>query len=347
MISSLVRAFVVIPAFNEAGGLRFYLNTLSDYLLSIPAVRDCPLVWTIVVVNDGSRDLTESIVEEVAEARRCNRLSIEQIVLLRNFGHQAALVAGLKFAANRRADFVITMDADGEHPIQLLRDMVSHWSEGAAIVHTSRNPDPRLSKFKSTSSRLYYRTLRALAHLQIEDGMADFKLWDGELLRGIRQYLVSCGSTRAFASWLAPDAPILHYDQHVMAGRTSRFTLPKMISLAVGGLVRFSDFPIRLAFYVGVAAVLFGTALFCFAVGAYFMGRVVPGWTSIVALIVLFGGVQSFLLGIYGEYFLRNLFRANLPLYLSAKGGHRRAASSQSSGEEEGGHSESHSPNVD
>ena len=317
MTSAPFKAFVVMPAFNEASGIRFYLNTLCDYLGTIASEKGESISWTILVVNDGSHDLTESIVADLADERRSEVVSIEQLSLLRNFGHQAALVAGLKQAASRRADFVITMDADGEHPMNLIRDMVDCWKDGASIVHTSRNPDPRLSHFKNASSKFYYRMLRVLGHLDIQDGMADYKLWDGELLRSVRSYLVSCGSTRAFASWLVPDAPVVRYDQNLVSGRASRFTLPKMISMAVGGLVRFSDFPIRLAFYVGLSAVLFGSGLFVFAVGAYFMGKVVPGWTSIVALIVLFGGVQCFLLGIYGEYFLRNIFRANLPMFLS------------------------------
>lgn len=326
MTSSPIRAFVVIPAFNEADGIRFFLNTLCEYLRAFSSEGGLPLSWTVLVVNDGSTDRTELHVSEVSGQQCSQGVSVEQIVLLRNFGHQPALVAGLKAAASRRADFVITMDADGEHPIPLIRDLVKSWAEGAWLVHTSRNPDPRLSKFKSVSSRLYYGMLRFLAHLDIQDGMADYKLWDGGLLRSVRSYLVSCGSTRAFASWLIPNAPVVHYDQHIVTGRASRFTLPKMLSLAIGGFVRFSDFPIRLAFYVGISAVLFGSALLIFAVSAFFMGKVVPGWTSIVALIVLFGGVQCFLLGIYGEYFLRNLFRANLPMFVAMTSRDQRAA---------------------
>lgn len=317
MTPSSIKAFVVLPTFNEASGIRFYLNALSDYLATLSSGEEGRISWTILVVNDGSQDRTESIVAEVVEERSSEDVVIEQLLLLRNFGHQAAVVAGLKLAASRRADFVITMDADGEHPMNLIREMVDKWKEGASLVHTSRNPDPRLSTFKNASSKFYYGMLRVLGHLDIQDGMADFKLWDGELLRNVRSYLVSCGSTRAFASWLVPDAPVVRYDQNVVEGRASRFTLPKMISAAVGGLVRYSEFPIRLAFYVGLSAVLFGSGLFIFAVAAYFMGKVVPGWTSIVALIVLFGGVQCFLLGIYGEYFLHNIFRANLPMFLS------------------------------
>jgi dolichol-phosphate mannosyltransferase len=177
-------------------------------------------------------------------------------------------------------------------------------------------PDPRLSKFKGISSRIYYVLLKKLGNLEISSGMADYKLWDGALLRSIRPHLNSCGSTRAFASWLSPDAPVVPYRQHLVEGRVSRFTITKMISLALSGLVRYSEFPIRLAFYVGVCALIVAILMFIQAITAYLMGSAMPGWTSIVATIILFGGVQCFLLGVYGEYFLRNLFRANLPTFV-------------------------------
>jgi hypothetical protein len=102
------------------------------------------------------------------------------------------------------------------------------------------------------------------------------------------------------------------------------------VSLALSGLVRYSEFPIRLAFYVGVCAVIIGTLMFIQAIAAFLMGTAMPGWTSIVATIIFFGGVQCFLLGVYGEYFLRNLFRSNLPTFV-IKGHSRETQGSEES----------------
>jgi len=305
-----------MPAYKEADGIVAFLREVSTYLHELPPSIGQDIDWNILVVNDGSPDQTEFMLIKAKSELILNNVSIDYISLLRNFGHQSALLAGLRTATSRGADFAITMDADGEHPVELIPDLVRHWRAGASIVHTSRMPDARISKFKGLSSRIYYGLLNKLGHLEISSGMADYKLWDGVLLRSIRPHLNSCGSTRAFASWLSPEAPVVPYRQNVIEGRVSRFTLAKMISLALSGLVRYSEFPIRLAFYVGVCALIIGTLMFIQAIVAFFMGTATPGWTSIVATIIFFGGVQCFLLGVYGEYFLRNLFRSNLPTFV-------------------------------
>lgn len=316
MSKGSVRAFIVMPAFNEAQGIQAFLRRLSDHLSHLSQSTFSGFEWTILVVNDGSSDQTEERLAEAVTTGGGAHVKINFISLVRNFGHQAAVLAGLRTAAARGADFAITLDADGEHPIDLIPDLIRHWQDGSVVVHTSRLPDERLSRFKGLTSCLYYKLLKRFGHLEISSGMADYKLWDGDLLRSIRSYLNTCGSTRAFASWLSPHAPVVPYRQDVIEGRISRYTLRKMISLALSGLVRYSEFPIRLAFYVGVCALVIGTLMFIQAIAAFLMGTTTPGWTSIVASIIFFGGVQCFLLGVYGEYFLRNLFRANLPTFV-------------------------------
>ena len=318
MTSSDINAFLVMPAYNEAAGIRLYLARVQRFLTELTDKRFHNFRWTVLVVNDGSRDETESQLKEASKSLSKGAVTITYASLLRNFGHQAALLAGMRIAISKGASFVITLDADGEHPIELIEEIVPHWLSGAQIVHTSRLADERLSKMKGFTSRLYYSLLRHFGHLHILDGMADYKLWDGALLRQVRPHLNTCGSTRAFASWLSPEAPVVAYRQDVVAGRISRFTFRKMVSLALNGFIKYSEFPIRLAFYIGACALALGTFLFIFAVIAYFMGKTIQGWASIVALVVFFGGVQCFLLGIYGEYFLRNLFRANLPTFVVA-----------------------------
>ncbi len=311
-----IRGYLVMPAYREADGIGAFLSEVGAYLQSLQSGEGRNVDWNILVVNDGSPDQTEARLAEAKATLRFEHVSFDYISLIRNFGHQSALLAGLRTATIRGADFAITLDADGEHPIELIPELVRHWRAGASIVHTSRMPDARLSRFKGISSRIYYGLLKKFGNLEISSGMADYKLWDGALLRSIRANLNVCGSTRAFASWLSPNAPVVPYRQNVVEGRVSRYTLTKMVSLALSGLVRYSEFPIRLAFYVGVCAVIIGTLMFIQAIGAFILGTAQPGWTSIVATIIFFGGVQCFLLGVYGEYFLRNLFRSNLPTFV-------------------------------
>jgi glycosyltransferase involved in cell wall biosynthesis len=333
MSQQRIRGYLVMPAYKEADGIVAFLREVSDFLHRTHASVGNDVDWNVLVVNDGSPDHTESMLAKAKSEIHFEHVSVDYINLLRNFGHQSALLAGLRTASTRGADFVITLDADGEHPIDLIPELVRHWRAGASIVHTSRIPDPRLSKFKGLSSRVYYVLLKKLGNLEISSGMADYKLWDGALLRNIRPHLNTCGSTRAFASWLSPEAPVVPYKQNVVEGRVSRFTIAKMVSLALSGLVRYSEFPIRLAFYVGVCALVIATLMFIQAIAAFLMGTAMPGWTSIVATIIFFGGVQCFLLGVYGEYFLRNLFRSNLPTFV-IKSDPRRARNSQENDQE-------------
>lgn len=314
--SAETRAFLVMPAFNEAAGIQLYLARVQQYLQGLTERKFPATRWTVLVVNDGSRDQTEARLKEASKSLSQGAVTVTYASLLRNFGHQAALLAGMRIAVSKGASLVVTLDADGEHPIELIEELIPLWMDGAQIVHTSRLPDERLSKMKGLSSRLYYTLMRQFGHLRILDGMADYKLWDGALLRQVRAYLNTCGSTRAFASWLSPEAPVVTYRQDVIEGRQSRFTFRKMVSLALNSLIKYSEFPIRLAFYVGAFALALGTLLFIFAITSYFLGLTKQGWASTVALIVFFGGIQCFLLGIYGEYFLRNLFRANLPVFV-------------------------------
>jgi dolichol-phosphate mannosyltransferase len=158
--------------------------------------------------------------------------------------------------------------------------------------------------------------------------MADFKLWDGELLRQVAPALPNCGSTRAFASWLAPRAPVVAYDQHIVEGRRSRFTSRKMWSLAIGAIVRYSDVPVRLSILVGVVALLVAATLTAFVLWAAFTGRTVPGWASTILTITIFGALQSMAIGILGEYILRN-FRQSLPKFVVRRKGERARRSLQ------------------
>ena len=308
--------WIVVPAYNEAFGLEKFAQSLLKEL--DPFGSDNDIHFTILFVNDGSADNTQQIIENICTNFRTAVISCEFLCLLRNFGHQAALKAGLR-KASADADFAITMDADGEHPPKFILAMVEKWKQGAKIVHTLRLPNDSLGRIKVASSRWYYIFLKSLSGIDIEPGMADFKLWDGELLRQVASFLPFCGSSRSFASWLMPGAPRLPYEQNIVAGRTSRFTMRKMLSLALGGIVRYSDAPLRLAGLVGIFALGFATVLTVFSVIAFINAKTIPGWTSIIIAIAIFGGLQSLAIGILGEYLLRNWFRHSLPSYVIKK----------------------------
>jgi dolichol-phosphate mannosyltransferase len=302
---------VVVPAFDEEAGLGGFLRSLAAELREIAAERE--LAFTVLVVDDGSSDRTAEVVEDLARHDE-PALAFRVLSFSRNFGHQAALVAGLAHAAPD-ADFVVTMDADGEHPVELVPELVARWSDGEDLVHTARRPAAAVGAWKRLTSDAYYRLLAAASGIVVSPGMADFKLWGGDLLRQVAPFLSTCGSTRVFAAWLAPHAPVVRYEQKV-ATRRSRFTQRKMWSLALRGLVRYSDVPLRLASVVAACAFLFAATLSVFALWASITGRTVPGWSSLMIALAVFSGLQSLSLGILGEYLLRNTFRQALPQFV-------------------------------
>ena len=311
---NMVRGVIVVPAYNEAAGLPRFAGELAS---SLRPMLDGKLALTLFVVDDGSCDESPDVLQRLQrESSWPAGFEVRSLRLLRNFGHQGALLAGL-IEASATADFVVTMDADGEHPAEVIPKLIGEWRAGSPIVHTIRRSSTRLSRFKRSTSAAYYWLLSRASGLEIQSGMADFKLWDGNLLRDVCPFLPNCGSTRAFASWLAPRGPRIVYDQRVVEGRKSRFTLVKMIGLAFDGLVRYSDAPLRFSTAVGTAATAFGLVMFVFAISATVAGRTVPGWASTITTIAIFSGLQSFALGILGEYLLRNWFRQSLPRFVA------------------------------
>ncbi|ABS28626.1 glycosyl transferase family 2 [Anaeromyxobacter sp. Fw109-5] len=320
------RGYVVVPAFNEEAGITAFVRELASAMSRLAAEHGG--AFTILIVDDGSLDATGETVERLAREPQPPGVDLRLLSLARNFGHQAALVAGL-VEASRDGDFAITMDADGEHPIEIVPRLVDCWLAGDSIVHTARRPNAALTAWKRATSAGYYRTMRTLSGLQIAPGMADFKLWDGDLLRQVRDFLPGCGSTRVFAAWLAPGGTVVPYDQR-FARRESRFTSRKMWSLALGGLVRYSDVPLRLSMAVGLVSILFAAGLSAFVLWGSATGRTVPGWSSMMIALSIFSGLQSFSLGILGEYLLRNTFRAALPKFVLKRernGAYSRSAS--------------------
>jgi dolichol-phosphate mannosyltransferase len=303
-------AWIVIPAYHEEKRIRGFIAELTTALL--PSCESTS--FHILIVNDGSRDGTEGAVRSLVGTLPTG-FTIECVSLLRNFGHQAALTCGLTRAAAGDADFAVTLDGDGEHPPAVIPQLIAHWRQGAPIVHTLRREHEGLGWFKRMSSRAFYLLMNAGA-VNISAGMADFKLWDGDLLRQIAPHLPLCGSTRLFAAWLAPDAPRVEFDQIVIAGRVSRFTLRKMISLAFRGFFSYSDIPIRIGTLFGLISIALSLLYLLFVLYSFSQGKTVPGWTSLTLLITLFGGIQVFCIGILGEYLIQRNFRSLLPNFV-------------------------------
>ncbi len=279
---------VVVPALDEEDNVRELAARLERVL------HGCP--YEILFIDDGSHDGT---LARVKQLRRANP-RIHFVSLSRNFGHQSALKAGLDFATG---ECVITMDADLQHPPELIPEMLRKWrDEDFQVVYTIREENGSVPLLKKLTARIFYGLVNLVSEVRIRDGAADFRLLDRAVVEEIRS-LPEAPFFRGIVPWMGfrqaglRFAPLARH-----AGRT-KYSLARMFGLALNGLVSFSVMPLRLATLLGFIMAVSGFVVGIKAVFEYLVNHdTVPGWTSTIASIVFVGGVQLLILGILGEY---------------------------------------------
>jgi dolichol-phosphate mannosyltransferase len=251
----------------------------------------------ILFVDDGSRDSTP---ERIAELR-ASAPDVKAIHFTRSFGHQAALCAGLRFASG---DAVITMDGDLQHPPELLPELIAAWRGGADVVQAiRRNPSGTRPGAKERGGQLFHALMSRWSATPLVPAGADFRLVDRRVVDALNRLDEHFVFVRGLVPWLGfPETRVEYTVQERFAGR-SKYRLRRMIRLALDGLVSFSVVPLRLIGAAGALTALFGVLFGIFALVAHATGRVeASGWTSLVVLILTFGGVQLLSLGVVSEY---------------------------------------------
>lgn len=280
---------LVIPAFNEDENL----PVLVQRLMTVMQPYDH---YEILIVDDGSTDRTHSVLRELSTRYQPVRF----LSFSRNFGHQMALRAGYEQA---RGQAIICLDADLQHPPELIPTLVAKWQEGYQVVYTVRQPDPTLSWFKKTTSKTFYRLLRAASDLELEDAAADFRLLDRKVIDTLKAFKENDLFLRGVISWVGfRQCRVLYKPAPRYAGQT-KYSFRKMMKLAAMGITSFSTKPLYISVLLGFAmslfALLFGTEVLY---EKYFTSATVSGWTSLVLLMVLIGGMQFIVIGIIGVY---------------------------------------------
>lgn len=280
---------VVVPVFNEEEALPRFYEALAPVL-----DRECPEA-EIIFVNDGSSDRTREVMGELQAADP----RVVVVDLSRNFGHQAALTAGLDVA---RGDAVLTMDADLEHPPAAIPEFLARWREGAEIVFGVRRVAQKVGLFKRLSSRGFYWVFAKMADVDIGAASPDFRLMDRRAADALRAMRERARFLRGMTRWVGFRTATVEFDTGVRAGGTSGYSLVKMIRFATNGLLSFSKAPIRLTTFAGAFVSLCSFLYAGYAVAQAAMGHTVAGWTSIVVVLTLLSGVQLLALGMVGEY---------------------------------------------
>lgn len=294
---------VVVPMYCEAEVADDFLGRLTAALLPLQA-------WEIVVVDDGSWDDTFKILTEWST--RDSRVKV--IRFARNFGHQAAISAGLHHA---KGVTVTVIDADLQDPPELIPQMVEEWRRGAQIVYAIRTSRAGESAFKRASASLFYRILQKISSTSAPLDCGDFRLMGRRAVDAFCQMGERNRYVRGMVGWIGmPESRVYYARDSRKAGET-KYPVRKMVALAVDGVVSFSTVPLRMAMWMGSLSALFGFAVAIWATLQRVRGTVVQGWTSTMVALLFIGGIQLLSLGVVGEYIGRIYDEVRRrPLYL-------------------------------
>jgi len=296
-ISRLDLISVVLPAHNEH-------EALPEVTQRVFAALDGWQV-EVIVVDDGSGDGTWGTIESLHRADH----RIQGLRLSRNFGHQSALLAGLRRA---RGAAVVMLDADGQHPPELIPSFLAHWQDGAEVVQGVREGNRHDRPLKRWASTAYYAVLRRLTGLPVETGSADFRLLSRVAVDHIVRLPGPPPFLRALIPWLGLRSASVPYQAERRLAGTTNYSWSRMLALSLEGVLGYSAAPLRLIGLVGVLlAGLAFTYLMYVVVVRVFSGHVVAGWASVAGLVALLGGIQLIVLGAMGEYLAR-VFIASL-----------------------------------
>jgi glycosyltransferase involved in cell wall biosynthesis len=281
---------VVIPLRNEEEVLPQLAERLTTTLDGLESD------WEVILVDDGSTDGTYGLAVELYG--RDPRFKV--VRLSRGFGHQVALSAGLDLA---RGDAVVTMDGDLQHPPEVIPDLVARWREGNEIVYAVMEERRGESRSKDWTAKAFYRLLGRLADIDVPVGAGDFRLVDRRALDAVRAMRESNRYLRGMFSWVGFRQSGVPYASPPRPAGTSKYSRVRMLRLATDAVIGFSNRPLRLGlnvgFVVSIASILFGLSAVISKLAGVF---VVPGWTSIMILVGIVGGIQLIVLGVIGEY---------------------------------------------
>ena len=283
---------IIIPCFNEEEVLPETYRRVKQALQG-----DWHKGVEVIFINDGSRDGTLSILKSLAEKDPDVRL----LNFSRNFGHQAAVSAGVNYCSG---DVAIIIDADLQDPPELFPDMVAmHLEKGANVVYGVRRERKGETWFKKQSAKWFYRILNRLSDVKLNVDTGDFRLVDRKVINAFKGLGEKNKYIRGLISWMGFRQEPIYYDRDPRLAGETKYPLSKMLKLASIGMFYFSKKPLKMAITLGVCSLVVGLILTVYVLVIQFSGRITtPGWASTLITIIFFGGVQLVTIGVLGEY---------------------------------------------
>ena len=299
---------IVMPCYNEEDVINHTVDTLIQKMAEYQIQN-----YEIVIVDDGSKDKSLSILQEYAKQ---NSL-IKIVSLAANKGQQNAFYTGLCYSSG---DAVVLMDIDLQDPPECIPQMLKLWQEGYQVVYGKRAKRDGESFLKRLTAYLFYRTLNKFSYTDIPNDVGEFRLMDRVIVDIIINMKENNRFNRAMVSWLGFKQIELEFDRPERFAGETKFGWKDMLKLAKDALFSFSYFPIQMIQGLGVFSVFISIILLIYALTSQIMGWTSPGWTSLMVVIVFFSGAILFALGLIGEYIARiHTEVLQRPLFIAAK----------------------------
>jgi glycosyltransferase involved in cell wall biosynthesis len=293
---------VVAPIFDEE-------ETLLEFYRRVVAALE-RLPFELLLVDDGSSDSTPRLLAELAASDERVRV----IELSRNFGHQAALTAGLDHA---RGDAIVMLDADLQDPPELITQMFEHWRQGSDVVYAVRRERAGETRAKLATARWFYRLFSKLAQIDLVQNAGDFRLLDRRALSALNSMRERNRFLRGMTVWVGYTQTAVPYDRDARFAGDTKYSVRKMMRFSLDAIFSFSHVPLQVATVFGF---IFSAVAFLgipIAIGFRIAGQFVPGITTVLLVVLLLGGIQLITVGLIGEYLGRVYDEVKgRPLYL-------------------------------
>lgn len=306
MPDELKKVTILIPCYNEEQSLPVLYSYLRKLMDGGKDYR-----WEILFVNDGSRDHTLDIIKglRAADQRVC------YIDLSRNFGKEAAMLAGFDYATG---DCMVIMDADLQHPVEVIPDMLKFWGEGYDDVYAKRITRGRESWLRKRLSILYYQLLQKTTRVEILQNVGDFRLLDRKCIDVLKQLRERERNTKGMFCWIGFRKKKIEFVQGDRIAGQSSWNFMSLLNLAIDGITSFTTAPLRIATIAGAVVSAAAFIYMCFVLAKTIIyGEPVQGFPTLVTIILFLGGVQLLSLGIIGEYLGKIFYETkNRPVYV-------------------------------
>ena len=287
----------VIPCYNEQAGIQHTLTCLLADIAKLEKSKAISPKSYVALVDDGSTDRTWALIERLS---RQHPKRVRGLKLSRNVGHQNALLAGLLEQIGK-TDAVISLDADLQDDMSVVSKMIEHFSSGTEIVFAVRRQRSSDSRFKRRTAELYYRILNWLG-ADIIPNHADFRLMSDRALRALSLYGEAHIFLRGLTVQLGFKTATVTYDRLPRIHGETKYTLAKMVALAINGITSLSVRPIRMIALMGIILFVVFLSMTIWVFGTWLAGQTVQGWTSVMLLFLLIASFQTFAIAVIGEY---------------------------------------------